>query len=160
RMSVLQDLPDTLSLFTSRLGDFPSIQRSLEVALPEMKGRITEPIYTQALRGLQIGIPVDKVLSDMSAQIKIRKFNDFAEKLMMANTEGFNHRSITSLNQTIKEIAEDLKEIESLKIKSRKEKRTLIMTILLCWFMPVVLSFLNSGNANVFMDTTYGQIFI
>lgn len=160
RMGILQDLPDTLSLFTSRLGDFPSIQRSLEVALPEMKGRVTESIYTQALRGLQIGFPVDKVLDEMSTQIKIRKFNDFAEKLMMANTEGFNHRSISSLNQTIKEIAEDIKEIESLKIKSRKEKRSLAMIILLSWIMPIILSFLNSGNANIFLDTAYGQIFI
>jgi len=159
RLNILFELPDNMKQLTSRLVDFPSVQKALFAALPDMQGD-TKTYFERALRSLEIGMTVERTLIDLANTIRLKKFNDFVEKLLMAHQEGYHERSINSLKETIRAIGEDITMIKSLEIKSKGEIKTLRTMILASWAMPVLLSFMNSENGNVFLTTIQGQIFI
>ncbi|WP_028592392.1 type II secretion system F family protein [Paenibacillus massiliensis] len=159
RQNVLFDLPANLRLFISKLADFPNIQKALENALPDMSG-VTKPIFEQASNQLRVGFPLEKVLDDMMVELRIRKMEDFMEKLVLTQTEGFHARSLESLRETVEEISEDIQQIQELEIDAKRKRRDLFLISIMAWLMPILLSFLNTGDENVFLNTSFGQVYI
>lgn len=159
RQNVLFDLPANLRLFISKLADFPNIQKALEHSLSDMSG-VTKPIFEQASNQLRVGFPLEKVLDDMMAKLRIRKMEDFMEKLVLTQTEGFHARSLESLRETVEEISEDIQQIQELEIDAKRKRRDLFLISIMAWLMPILLSFLNTGNENVFLNTSFGQVYI
>jgi len=157
-MNLLIELPDNLKILVSRLQDFASIRQALKASLPDMGG-VTKPYFVELYNSLQLNIPVEDALLEMVEKLKIRKFNDFCEKLIMANSEGFD-QSLDSLRMTIDIMSEDIREIKKLEIRSKSEKRRLWSIIGVTWFIPLALSFLNSDNGNIFLESLHGQIVI
>jgi Flp pilus assembly protein TadB len=159
RISILLELPDNLKLLTSKLMDYSSVQLALKSAIEDMDGQ-TKHIFRKMYQSLEINMPLETVLSEAIAQIRIQKFNDFAEKLIMANSEGFHEESIKSLKETIENMSDDIKEIKKLEIKSKSEKKKIYIAIAGSWLMPFILAGLSSDNANVFLSSLHGKIFI
>jgi hypothetical protein len=78
----------------------------------------------------------------------------------MANREGFHLRSIESLKETNRSLSYDVKLIKGLDLKNKQRYQKLYAMIVLAWAMPLVLSTMNTGNGNVFLNTLHGQIYI
>ncbi|ALP37968.1 hypothetical protein ASL14_19035 [Paenibacillus sp. IHB B 3084] len=159
RQNVLFDLPANLRLFISKLADFPNIQKALENALPDMSG-VTKPIFEQASNQLRVGFPLERVLDDVMGELRIRKMEDFMDKLLLTQMEGFHARSLESLRETVEEISEDIQQIQELEIGAKRKRRDLFLISIMAWMMPILLSFMNTGNSNVFLNTTFGQVYI
>lgn len=159
RRRTLFDLPPNLRLFIAKLSDFGNVQKSLENALPEMEG-VTKPAFEAACNKLRVGMPLDRVLDEWLRDLKIRKLEDFAERLKLAAVEGFHRRSLDSLKDTVAEIDEDITAIKTLDIEARSKKKQLFLISVMSWAMPLLMSFMNNNNGNVYLNTVYGQIFI
>lgn len=159
RTQLLFELPSNLRLWISKLGDFGHVQKSLEAALPDMEGS-TKVIFQSACDKLRIGLPLQRVLEEVYAAVRIRKLEDFGDKLQMAQMEGFHGRSLESLKETVEQIGEDIAQVKELEIEAKSKRRQLVIIVAMSWMMPMLLSSLNSSNGNLFLDTWYGQIFI
>ncbi|WP_258297744.1 type II secretion system F family protein [Paenibacillus peoriae] len=159
REEIMFELPDNLKTLTSKLIDFASVLSALEQAVPDMYGQ-TKIVFQAILNDLTLGFTLDKTLEEAQKKIKVQRFTEYCEKLLMAEQEGFHEQSIRSLKETTKEFSLDNTMIRDLQIKSKKDKRQLVIVIILAWFVPVVLSTMNTGNANVFLDTFLGQMYI
>ncbi|ALS10050.1 hypothetical protein ABE82_26980 (plasmid) [Paenibacillus peoriae] len=159
REEIMFELPDNLKTFTSKLIDFASIQSALEKSVPDMHGQ-TKVIFQTLLEDLKTGFSLQTALEDAKNQVKIQRFTDFCEKLQMADEQGYNDESIKSLKETTREFGLDNTMIRELYIKSKKEKRSLTMIIVMAWALPVILSTMNVSNTNVFLDTFAGQFYI
>ena len=159
RRRTLFDLPPNLRLFIAKLSDFGNAQKALENAMPEMDG-VTKPIFEAACNKLRVGMPLDRVLDEWVHDLKIRKLEDFAERLKLAAVEGYHRRSLDSLKETVAEIDEDITAIKTLDIEAKSKKRQLFLISVMSWAMPLLMSFMNNNNGNVYLNTVYGQIFI
>lgn len=159
RTQLLFELPSNLRIWISKLGDFGHVQKALEAALPDMEGN-TKSIFQNACDKLRIGLPLHRVLEEMYVTVRIRKLEDFGDKLQMAQVEGFHRRSLDSLKETVEQISEDIAQVKELEIEAKSKRKQLIVIVAMSWMMPILLSSLSSNNGNLFLDTWYGQIFI
>ncbi|RUT38683.1 hypothetical protein EJP82_26795 [Paenibacillus anaericanus] len=159
RQKILFELPDNLKVFSSKLNDFPSVQTALEQSVPDMHGE-TQKYFQEMLDDLKTGFSVESALIEIKKKIKIKRFDDFAEKLQVAVEQGFHERAIYSLKETGREMTADNLILKEMQIKSRKDMRNLFIITAMSWSMPVILSGVNTDNSNVFLDTLYGQIYI
>ncbi|OAB30517.1 type II secretion system F family protein [Paenibacillus macquariensis] len=159
RQKILFELPGNLKLLTSKLIDFPSVQSALEQSVNDMHGE-TKTFFEEMLADLKTGFSVESALIEMKRKTCIKRFDDFAEKLLMADEQGFHDRSIHSLKETGRDMTADNLVLKEMQIKAKKDMRNLYIVTILSWAMPTVLSSVNTNNSNVFLDTQYGQIYI
>jgi len=159
RQKILFELPDNLRVFTSKLNDFPSVLAALEQSVPDMYGETKEYFYDM-LTDLKTGFSLDSALSDIKQKIQIKRFDDFAEKLQVAEEQGFHERAIQSLKETAREMTEDNLILKDLQIKAKKDMRNLYVITIMAWVLPITLSTVNTDNSNVYLDTVYGQAYI
>ncbi|GIP08237.1 hypothetical protein J1TS5_04070 [Paenibacillus macerans] len=163
RQNVLFDLPSNLRLFISKLADFPNIQKALENAVLDMDG-VTKPIFENASDQLRVGFSLDRVLDEMMVKLRIRKIEDFMDKLKLAQMEGFHAQSLDSLKETVEEIGEDITQIQELEIEAKNKRKQLFLITIMAWLMPVLLSTMSAGSAggsgNVFLTTQFGRIYV
>lgn len=157
RFTLLEELPDSLRIITARLMDYGSIPNAVEASLPDLADYL-KACFQELLRSVSVGIPLEQAVYELSERIMLRKFTDYCEKLVMAHREGFNSEAIKSLEATINAIDEDLMAIKTLEINSKRDKQNLLMVVAMAWFFPIVLSFMNSANQNIFLDSLLGQI--
>jgi len=157
RFALFAELPDSLKFVVARLIDYGSIPKAVEASLPDLSPQIRAP-FEKFLNSIRINLTVEQALYELSKEIKIRKFTDFIETLFLAHTEGINQQSITTLNMIIDTMAEDVRAIKNLELMAQKDKKDLLVVIIVSWLIPVALSFLNSNNVNLFLDTFVGQI--
>lgn len=157
RYALFAELPDSLKFVVARLIDYGSIPKAVEASLPDLSPQIREP-FIKFLNSIKINLTVEQALSELSREIKIRKFTDFSETLFLAHTEGLNQQSITTLNMIIDTMVEDVRAIKNLELLSKKDKRDLLIVIIVSWLIPVALSFLNANNVNLFLETLIGQM--
>lgn len=153
------ELPDNLKTFTSKLSDFSSVQRALEVAIPDMHG-ITKPTFETILKDLQTGFPLDTTLETAKQEIKLKRFSEYCKKLVSAQEQGFHDQAIKSLKETTREFSNENLIVKNLFIKSKKDRKDLKLLIIMCWLIPVALSTINFTNSNIFLDTTLGKIYV
>ncbi|NHN34888.1 type II secretion system F family protein [Paenibacillus agricola] len=159
RKNILFELPDSMKMYTSKLIDFPSLERALEMALPDFNGE-SRVFFEKALKGLKLNLPAEQVFKELNKEVRVKKFNDFTDKLLMANREGFHLRSIESLKETNRSLSYDVKLIKGIDLKNKQKYQKLYAMIVLAWAMPAILSTMNTGNGNVFLNTLHGQIYI
>lgn len=159
RMDILKELPDNLKILTSKLMDFPQLQQALNASISDMNGQ-TKEMFELVKNGLDLGLKPEVVLFEMAQKVKVNKFYDYVEKLLMANTDGYTEQAIKSLKESIEAMSFDITEINALDIKKKKEKKDFIIIVACCWAMPVLVSGLNAENGNIFLDTWWGQLYI
>lgn len=159
RQKILFELPDNLKVFTSKLTDFPSVLSALEQSVPDMHGE-TKQYFQEMLDDLKTGFSVESALTELKRKIRISRFDDFAEKLQTADEQGFHERAIQSLKETGREMDADNVVLKQMQLKAKSDMRNLYIISGMAWALPVVLSGANTDNSNIFLDTTYGQIYI
>lgn len=159
RQKILFELPDNLRVFTSKLNDFPSVLAALEQSVPDMYGE-TKGYFYDMLTDLKTGFSLDSALADVKQKIQIKRFDDFAEKLQVAEEQGFHERAIQSLKESAREMTEDNLILKDLQIKAKKDMRNLYVITIMAWILPIMLSTVNTDNSNVYLDTLYGQAYI
>lgn len=159
REEKLFELPDNLKTFTSKLIDFPSVQSALEKAIPDLHGT-TKSVFEVILADLKTGFPLESVLEQAKKEMKISRFSEYCEKLLVAQEQGFHDQAIKSLKETTREFSEDNLIVKDLFIKSKKDRKNLYQVMVMAWAIPIALSTFNITNVNIFLDTVVGQIYI
>lgn len=157
RYTLFAELPDSLKFIVARLLDYGSIPRAVEASLSDLSPQLRAP-FAKFLNSVKLNLTVEQALYELAAEIKIRKLTDFTDTLLLAHTEGINQQSIATLETIIDTMVEDVRAIKNLQLLSQKDRQDLIAVILVSWFIPVALSFLNTNNVNLFLDTFFGQI--
>jgi len=157
RYLLFAELPDSLKYIVARLIDYGSIPKAVEASLADLSPQFRGP-FTKFLNSIKMNLTVEQALHELAAEVKIRKFTDFTDTLLLTHTEGINQHSIATLERIIDTMVEDVRAIKNLQLLSQKDRRDLIIVIIVSWFIPIALSFLNTNNANLFLDTLVGQI--
>jgi len=157
RYSFFEALPDSLKFIVAKLIDYGSIPKAMESALPDIAPHIREP-FNKFVKSIKLNLTVEQALKELANEVKIRKFTDFTETLLLAHTEGINEHSVNTLNTIIDTMVEDVRAIKNIQIICKKDKQDVLVVLLVCWFIPIALSFLNSNNINLFLDTFIGQM--
>ncbi|MGI6607130.1 MAG: type II secretion system F family protein [Peptococcia bacterium] len=157
RYALFAELPDSLKYIVARLIDYGSIPKAVEASLADLSPQLREP-FARFLNSVKLNLRVEQALQELAGEIKIRKFTDFTDTLLLAHTEGINQQSVATLETIIDTMVEDVRALKNLQLISQKDRRDLIAVIAVSWFIPVVLSFLNTNNLNLFLDTFLGQI--
>jgi len=157
RYALLAELPDSLKYIVARLIDYGSIPKAVEASLADLSPQLREP-FARFLNAVKLNLRVEQALQELAGEIKIRKFTDFTDTLLLTHTEGINQQSVATLETIIDTMVEDVRALKNLQMISQRDRRDLYAVIAVSWFIPVVLSFLNTNNLNLFLDTLFGQI--
>ncbi len=155
--ALLNAVPDFGRILTARLVDHHSIVRAFEI----IENDVTEPIKTLAadfLKDAGVGIGIPQALENLKARVAFRKFDTLVETLLIAHYEGYSPEALRAMEKAVEAIESDIRAVETLEITSAGKKRELLYIILASWAFPVILSFMNTGNANVYLDTVPGKI--
>jgi hypothetical protein len=65
-----------------------------------------------------------------------------------------------ALDKAVEAIEFDLRAIEKVKEQSKLKKKKLYTSLGTAWLFPLILSFVNTGQTNVYMNTISGKILI
>jgi len=155
--ALLTAIPDFGRILTARLVDHHSIVRAFEI----IQNDVSEPVKTLAadfLKDTGVGMGIEQALENLKARVAFRKFDILVETLLIAHHEGYSSEALRAMEKAVEAIENDIKAVEILEITSAKKKKELIYIVLASWAFPVILSFMNTGNANVYLDTVPGKI--
>lgn len=158
RRELLYELPSNMKMLVAKLKDFNSIERALGVALPDMYGE-TKKHFERAYHGLVVKEPIADVMREWQESVRLNKFTDFTDKLLIANEQGFHEKTLSSLKESIEYIGYDVQLIKKEESKTRKRYQRLYTVIGASWAIPAALSTMNVDNANIYLDTFWGQIY-
>lgn len=156
RMSLMVSIPDFGRVLIARLLDHHSIVRAFEMAANDISGPMKIPAQ-EFVQDAGVGIGVGPALENLKVKIAFRKFNTFAETLLIAHREGYSNEALRAMEKAVEAVENDVKAIETLHLMTRKKKRELVYVVLAAWAFPVVLSFMNTGNVNIYLDTLPGK---
>jgi hypothetical protein len=159
RMSILITIPDFGRILIARLLDHPSIITAMEITQHDIQGYIKEAVIN-FIKDVGVGRGVEEALDIMSIKIGFRKFNTFVETLLIAHQEGYSKQALRALEKCIEGIENDVKAIETIELTTKKKRRDLTIGVLAAWAIPALLSFMNTDNSNVFLDTIPGKVLI
>lgn len=157
RMALMNSIPDFGRILTARLVDHHSIVKAIEITQKDITGPM-KPIAADFVKDVGVGLGVEPALENVKAKVSYRKFSTFIETLLIAHQEGYSAEALRALEKSIEAVENDVKAIEALQIATRKKKRELMYVVFAAWLFPVVLSFMNTDNANIYLDTLAGKI--
>ncbi|NOU81592.1 hypothetical protein GC101_22275 [Paenibacillus sp. LMG 31459] len=143
RKEVLLNLPGNLRLLSSKFRDCKSLQKSLEMSLPVMSG-VTVPYFEQMYASLRIGIDVPTVLEQMKQVVQFKKFDDFCEKVMAGNKDGFHARSVEGIRESIADIASDMHLLQEIDIENEKKRMEPFVVFGISLLFPFLFGYLES----------------
>ncbi|CAH8248444.1 hypothetical protein WJ0W_007112 [Paenibacillus melissococcoides] len=159
RNEMLFETPEFLKIYTSKLLDFSNAAHAMKEALEDYDG-VVKPYFKEASDSLQMGFSLDRVLLELKEKIRLRRFNEFADKLLTAEENGYTLKAVNSLKETIRGMSEDAIYVKELQIKAKSEMKSTYVQAAMLTCLPLLLSGINTNNVNVFMDTVSGQIYI
>lgn len=160
KMVLINKLTDPLRMLLSRIPDQQNITRAMEVIKDETKDENIRQLFREYLSEVAIGGSVRDALISMKRNVKLKKFDVFVEYLIQAQYEGFTSNALKALEKTVEAIEFDLRAIEKVKEKSKIKKKQLYTTLGTTWLFPMILSFVNTGQTNVYLNTIAGKILI
>lgn len=157
RMSLMMSIPDFGRLLIARLIDHHSIVRAFEITQQDLTGPI-KVMVEEFVKDVGVGIGIPRALQNLKAKVGFRKFNTFVETLLLAHQEGYSTEALRAMEKAMEAIELDLKAIEIIQVTTRKKKRELLYIVIAAWAFPFLLSFMNSDNVNIYVDTLQGKI--
>jgi hypothetical protein len=164
RREVLINLPGNLRLLTSKLPDCKSMQKSLETALPLMNG-VTTVSFERLYQSLQLGVDLQTAINKIKQEINFRQFDDFCEKVLSGEKDGYHNRVVESMRETIDDIYADMHLLKEMDIKNRKKQGEVYWLftfffgfVYLFRFMEVQLA--EQLRQSLTLDTIFGQLLI
>jgi len=159
RMSLMMSIPDFGRMLIARLIDHHSIVRAMELTQDDIHGPMKVTIE-EFVKDVGVGLGVRPALDNMRAKLGFRKFNTLAETLAIAHAEGYSGEALKAMEKAVEAIENDVRAIEALEITARKKKRELACVVAASWAFPAVLSFMNTGNVNIYLNTIPGKVLI
>ncbi|HHY05582.1 MAG TPA: hypothetical protein GX532_01170 [Clostridia bacterium] len=160
RFNLISKLVDPLRLLLSRLSEQQNITRAVEMTRDEIVDKEIKEIFNGFLRDVAIGGSVRDALFNLKKRVNFRKFDLYVEHLLYAHYEGFTVEAINALDKAVQAIEFDLRAIQKVKEQSREKKKKLYLALGLAWFFPIILSFVSTGEANIYLHTLPGKIVI
>lgn len=160
KMVLISKLTDPLRMLLSRIPDQQNITRVIEIIKDETTDESIKQIFTNYLSEVAIGGSVRDALLGMKQDVRLRKFDVFIEHLLQAQYEGFTPNAMKALDKTVEAIEFDLRAIEKVKEQSKLKKKQLYTTLGTTWLFPPILSFVNTGHTNIYLNTVAGKILI
>ena len=160
RRAQISRLTDPLRMLLSRIPDQQNITRAIEVTKNEVTDENIKQLFTNYLSDVSIGGSVKDALLGMKKSVKLRKFDIFIEHLTQAHYEGFTADAMKALDKAIEAMEFDLRAIEKVKEKCKTRKKQLYASLGTVWLFLPILSFINAGYANVYLDTLAGKVLI
>lgn len=160
RIRIITKLVSPLRLLISRLPDQNNITKAIELTRNEIIDDEIRNIFSNYLKDVNICGNVHDALLNMKDSVSLSKFDVFIEYLLQTHYEGFTKESLNALSKSVEAIEFDLRAIEIVNEKSRTKKRNLYTALAVSWMFPVILSFANTGQRNVYLHTTAGKILI
>ncbi len=160
RFNLISKLVDPLRLLLSRLSEQQNITRAVEMTRDEIVDKEIKEIFNGFLRDVAIGGSVRDALFNLKKRVNFRKFDLYVEHLLYAHYEGFTVEAISALDKAVQAIEFDLRAIQKVKEQSREKKKKLYLALGLAWFFPIILSFVSTGEANIYLHTLPGKIVI
>jgi len=157
RMAMISSIPEFGRILAARLIDCHSIVRAMETTQNDISGPV-KTISEEFVKDIGVGLGVQPALENMKSKAGFRKFNTLAETLLIAHREGYSSEALRAIEKAVEAIENDVKAIELLHIATRKKKQELLCVVLASWAFPVILSFMNTDNVNIYLDTPAGKI--
>lgn len=158
KMLLLSKLTDPLRMLLSRLPDTPNITRAIEATRDETGDDRIRELFTDYIADIKSGAGVRDALLNMKNKVGLKKFDIFTDHLCQMQYEGFTPDAIKALDKAVEAIEFDLRAIEKVKEVSKNKKRQLYTALGTAWLFPPILSFVNTGNTNIYLNTIAGQI--
>lgn len=158
RQALINALTDPLRMLLSRIPDQQNITRAIEVTRDEVVDENIKQLFTNYLSDVAIGGSVRDALLGMKRKVSLRKFDVFIEHLIQAHYEGFTTDAMKALDKAVEAMEFDLRAIEKVKEQSRNKKKQLYVSLGTAWLFPPILSFVNTGHTNVYLNTLAGKI--
>lgn len=159
RNELLFEVPEYLKIMTSKLLDFSNASYAMNEALEDYNGSMKK-MMQEAADSLRLGFSLETVLTELKAKIRLRRFDEFADKLLAAEVNGYTERAVASLKATIRGMGEDAVYVKKLQIQAKAEMKSTYVQALLILCLPILLSFVNTNSVNIFTGTLLGQIYI
>lgn len=160
RINLLSKLIDPLRMIMSRLPDQQNITKVIEQTVKDITERRVNDLFEGYLKDVAIGGSVQDALLIMKRKVSLRKFDVVVEYLIQAHYEGFTVEALRALNKAIEAIEFDLRAVEKVKEQSKAKKKGLYSSLATAWFFPFILSFVNTGVKNIYLETMPGKILL
>ncbi|MDX9871864.1 MAG: hypothetical protein RBT41_05560 [Clostridia bacterium] len=158
KMALLSKLTDPLRMLLSRLPEQPNITRAIEATRDETADERIRTLFTDYIADTKSGTGVRDALLNMKNKVGLKKFDVFVDHLIQMQYEGFTSDAIKALDKAVEAIEFDLRAIEKVKEASKNKKRQLYSALGVTWLFPPILSFVHTGNTNIYLNTIAGQI--
>ncbi|ULO07138.1 hypothetical protein H1230_30085 [Paenibacillus sp. 19GGS1-52] len=153
RKEVLMNLPANLRLLSSKFRDCKSLQKSLETSLSMMSG-VTVPLFEQMFVSLRIGLDVPTALDQMKQAVQFKKFDDFCEKVMAGNKDGFHARSVEGIRESITDMASDMQLLQEIDLENEKKRMEPFVVFGISLIFPFLFGYLESQLVAEFKAAT------
>lgn len=160
RMTIINQLVGPLRMLISRLPDQQNVTKAIELTRDETLDVVIRDLFNEYLSYASIEGNVRDALLLIKKKVNIKKFDVFIDHLIQAHYEGFTQEAMRALEKSVEAIEFDLRAIDKVKIQSKTKKQKLYTSLGVAWLFPVILSFVNTGNTNVFLNTLPGKIHI
>ncbi|MEK8212563.1 type II secretion system F family protein [Paenibacillus sp. FSL L8-0463] len=153
RMEILMNLPGNLRLLSSKFRDCKSLQKSLEMSLSMMSG-VTVPLFEQLYSSLRIGLDVPTALENMKREIRFKKFDDFCEKVIAGNKDGFHLRSVEGIRESIADLSSDMNLLQEIDLENEKKRIEPFVVFGFSLVFPFLFGYLESQLVQEFKLAT------
>lgn len=160
RLNMICRLTDPMRMLLSRIPVQQNVTKAIEYTRDETPDETIKSLFDAYLQDVSIGGSVRDALLNMKRRVRLRKFDVFVENLIQANYEGFTPEAIKALDKSVEAIEFDLRAIEKVKVQSITRKRNLLISLGTIWIFPPILSMVNTGHNNIYLNTFPGKILI
>jgi len=160
RLHLVSALAGSFRLLLSRLPEQQNITRALEKTRDEIHDESIRTLFDGYLQDLALCGSVRESLLKMKEKVNVKKCDLFFESLILAHYEGFTLQACRALDKAVEALEFDLRAIGKVAEQNRFKKRKLYLTVAVVWFFPVILSFVNTSDKNIYLHTWPGKLLL
>lgn len=161
RRETLFNVVPNLRQLVAQFRDSRSLQQALRRSLPIMTGQ-TKEVFTELYRNLTVGKTVERALEPIRAQIRFSKFNSFCDKVISSEVDGYHEENITTLQDIITEMTEDIQYLKELEIENRNKILMIFVIFALAWGIVYLCAYMEMQLAqqigtSLSIHSTFGE---
>lgn len=160
RLNLISRLTDPLRMLLSRLPDQLNVTRAMEITRNETGDEQIRRLLDGYIKDVAVGASVQDALHNLKKKVGLRKFDVFIETLIQAHYDGFTPEAVKALDKAVEAIEFDLRAIEKVREQSQTSKRKLYTALGTIWTFPPILSMVNTGKNNIYLQSLPGKILI
>ncbi|MCR4443460.1 MAG: type II secretion system F family protein [Peptococcaceae bacterium] len=158
KLNMITGLTDPLRMLLSRLPDQQNVTRAIESARDNSTNPSIRKLFDAYVNDVALGGSTRDALCNLKRKVGLRKFDLFVDNLIQAHYEGFTAEAIKALDKAVEAMEFDLLAVNKVKAQSRNQKRKLYLALGTAWLFPPILSLMNTGAQNVYLNTIQGKV--